>query len=147
VSGLPDGILAYQKYHFGILIVSLGRPWNGQFLNIMIWSSCILYGHLVCSMDIWYVLWTFGLFYGHLVCSMDIWYVLWTFGLFYGHLVCSMDIYIHFMDIWYIQCSFSIFFPVFGILLQENLATLESARPSLPCRKVAAPRSKPCCKK
>jgi hypothetical protein len=46
--------------------------------------------------------------------------MLWPFGVFSGHLV-------HFLVIWCIFWSFGKIFPRFGMLYQENLATLDEA--------------------
>jgi hypothetical protein len=77
-SGLPSGILGYQKLKF----------WSMQLFECLVMETFgIFYGHLVYFMATWYVLWSFGIFYDHLVYFMVTWDVLWSFGIFYDHLV------------------------------------------------------------
>jgi hypothetical protein len=61
---------------------------------------------------------TVGIFSGHVAYFTSIWYILWQFGIFCGNLV-------YFVAVCYILWLFGTYiFSCFGILYQENLATL-----------------------
>jgi hypothetical protein len=59
-TGLPDGMFAYQKSHFGYILELLGME-----------NVSILHGSLDYFSAIWYNLWPFGIFCYHLVCCIQ----------------------------------------------------------------------------
>jgi hypothetical protein len=61
--GLSDGVFSNQKSKFGYILWGLGLKKVGMF-----------YGHLSCSLAIWYILRLFG-------NSVAIWYIFPCFGI------------------------------------------------------------------